>query len=93
MDCTNKILLLKNKISNSLLTCRLIFGLENGLVVVDYLSKLILMNMATPDLYGTTDPFQRASLSLKHRGLSSIDSNNDGSNASTFEYQVNYESI
>lgn len=47
---------------------RLVFGLENGLVVVDYLSQFILMNMATADLYGTMDPFQRATQSPKRRG-------------------------
>ncbi len=66
---------------------RLIFGLENGLVVIDYLSQFILMNMATGDLYGTMDPFQRAALSPKRRGPSN-DSNNDESNVFSYEYQV-----
>jgi len=47
------------------------------------------MNMATGDLYGTMDPFQRATLSPKRRGPSS-DSNNDESNTFSYEYQVNY---
>ncbi|CAF1670157.1 unnamed protein product, partial [Adineta ricciae] len=64
----------------------LIFGLENGLVVVDYLSKFILMNMATSDLYGTMDPFQRATSSPKRRGTSN-ESNNDDSNTFSYEYQ------
>ena len=46
------------------------------------------MNMATGDLYGTMDPFQRA-LSPKRRGPSN-DSNNDDSNVFSYEYQVNY---
>ena len=66
----------------------MIFGLENGLVVIDYLSQFILMNMATGDLYGTMDPFQRAALSPKRRGPSN-DSNNDESNVFSYEYQVN----
>ncbi len=65
---------------------RLIFGLDNGLVVVDYLSQSILMNMATSDLYGTMDPFQRTSISPKRRGTSN-DSNNDDLTPS--DYQVN----
>jgi hypothetical protein len=65
---------------------RLIFGLENGLVVVDYLSQSILMNMATGDLYGTMDPFQRTSISPKRRGTSN-DFNNDDLTPS--DYQVN----
>jgi hypothetical protein len=68
---------------------RLIFGLENGLVVIDYLIKTILMNMVTSDLYGTMDPFQRATLSPKRRGPSN-ESNNDESNVFSYEYQVNY---
>jgi len=65
---------------------RLIFGLENGLVVVDYLSQSILMNMATGDLYGTMDPFQRTSISPKRRGPSN-DFNND--DLTPGDYQVN----
>jgi hypothetical protein len=65
---------------------RLIFGLENGLVVIDYLSQSILMNMATADLYGTMDPFQRTNISPKRRGPSS-DSNHDDHTSA--DYQVN----
>lgn len=66
---------------------RLIFGLENGVVVVDFLSQFILMNMATGDLYGTSDPFQRTALSPKRRGPST-DLNNEESNVFSYEYQV-----
>ena len=72
-------------VSFSLLV-RLIFGLENGLVVVDYLSQSILMNMATGDLYGTMDPFQRTMVSPKRRGPSN-DTNSD--DAATADHQVN----
>ena len=65
---------------------RLIFGLENGLVVIDYLNQSILMNTATVDLYGTMDPFQRTSISPKRRGTSN-DVNSDDLNAA--DYQVN----
>jgi hypothetical protein len=65
---------------------RLIFGLDNGLVVIDYLSQSILMNMATADLYGTMDPFQRTSISPKRRGPSN-DFNND--DLIPADYQVN----
>jgi hypothetical protein len=66
---------------------RLIFGLENGLVVIDYLSKSILMNMATGDLYGTMDPFQRTTTSPRRRGISN-DFNND--DLTPGDFQVNY---
>ena len=68
---------------------RLVFGLENGLVVVDFLSKSILMNMATGDLYGTMDPFQRATSSPKRRGPSN-DSNHDDASTFSYEYQVKH---
>ena len=58
--------------------------MENGLVVIDYLSKYILMNMITGDLYGTMDPFQRATLSPKRRETTS----NEDSNIFSYEYQV-----
>lgn len=64
----------------------MIFGLENGLVVVDYLSQSILMNMATSDLYGTMDPFQRTTVSPKRRGPSN-DTNSD--DATPTDHQVN----
>jgi hypothetical protein len=65
---------------------RLIFGLENGLVVIDYFSQSILMNMATGDLYGTMDPFQRTSVSPRRRGPLN-DANND--DLTPADYQVN----
>uniref|UniRef100_A0A3Q3R5I1 Lethal giant larvae homologue 2 domain-containing protein n=1 Tax=Monopterus albus TaxID=43700 RepID=A0A3Q3R5I1_MONAL len=37
----------------------LAFGNCNGLVVVDYLQKTILLCMSTLDLYGAADPYQR----------------------------------
>ncbi|XP_029968148.1 syntaxin-binding protein 5-like isoform X15 [Salarias fasciatus] len=37
----------------------LAFGNCNGLAVVDYLQKTILLCMSTLDLYGATDPYQR----------------------------------
>jgi hypothetical protein len=45
------------------------------------------MNTVTSDLYGTMDPFQRATLSPKRRGPSN-ESNNDESNMFSYEYQV-----
>ncbi len=89
MDCMNHLFELKTK-KNLLFfsfTYRLIFGLENGLVVIDYLSKFILMNMTTGDLYGTMDPFQRTTSSPKRRGPSN-ESNNEDSNIFSYDYQV-----
>ncbi|XP_046729956.1 syntaxin-binding protein 5a isoform X2 [Silurus meridionalis] len=36
-----------------------VFGNTNGLVVVDYLQKAVLLNLSTIDLYGSSDPYQR----------------------------------
>ncbi|XP_072278952.1 syntaxin-binding protein 5-like [Pyxicephalus adspersus] len=35
------------------------FGNCNGLAVIDYIQKTILLSMGTVDLYGTNDPYQR----------------------------------
>ncbi|KAM9495395.1 syntaxin-binding protein 5a isoform 2-T2 [Clarias gariepinus] len=36
-----------------------VFGNTNGLVVVDYLQKTVLLNLSTVELYGSSDPYQR----------------------------------
>ncbi|XP_053488600.1 syntaxin-binding protein 5 isoform X4 [Ictalurus furcatus] len=36
-----------------------VFGNGNGLVVVDYLQKMLLLNVSTAELYGSSDPQQR----------------------------------
>ncbi|XP_035465930.2 syntaxin-binding protein 5 isoform X3 [Scophthalmus maximus] len=36
-----------------------VFGNSNGLAVVDYLQKTLLLNMGTSDLYSPSDPYQR----------------------------------
>ncbi|TSL47641.1 Syntaxin-binding protein 5 [Bagarius yarrelli] len=36
-----------------------VFGNTNGLVVVDYLQKTVLLNLSTMELYGSADPYQR----------------------------------
>uniref|UniRef100_A0A4W5MQY7 Syntaxin binding protein 5L n=1 Tax=Hucho hucho TaxID=62062 RepID=A0A4W5MQY7_9TELE len=41
----------------------LAFGTCNGLVVVDYIQKTILMCVSTLDLYGAADPYQRLTCS------------------------------
>ncbi|XP_028291622.1 syntaxin-binding protein 5-like isoform X8 [Gouania willdenowi] len=60
----------------------LAFGNCNGLAVVDYLQKTILLCMSTLDLYGATDPYQRLTRSPRRnrqstselcmRGLSNL---------------------
>ncbi|XP_058612292.1 syntaxin-binding protein 5a isoform X2 [Onychostoma macrolepis] len=36
-----------------------VFGNSNGLAVVDYLQKTVLLNLGTMELYGSNDPYQR----------------------------------
>ncbi|CAG7649471.1 unnamed protein product [Allacma fusca] len=36
------------------------YGTETGVVIVDYIQKVALLSTATPDLYGTADPYTRA---------------------------------
>ncbi|MFT7797567.1 syntaxin-binding protein 5 isoform X1 [Arapaima gigas] len=37
----------------------LAFGNSNGLAIVDYLQKTVLLNLGTVELYGSNDPYQR----------------------------------
>ncbi|XP_076308345.1 syntaxin-binding protein 5-like isoform X1 [Tachypleus tridentatus] len=41
------------------------YGNECGLVVVDLIQKTCLLNMGTPDLYGSADPYRRVARSPK----------------------------
>lgn len=38
---------------------RLVFGNSNGLAVVDYVQKTVVLNLGTVELYGSNDPYQR----------------------------------
>ncbi|CAB1415521.1 unnamed protein product, partial [Pleuronectes platessa] len=59
-----------------------VFGNSNGLGVVDYLQKTLLLNMGTSELYSPSDPYQRQPCSpRKARQLSGgISESNEGSN-------------
>lgn len=41
------------------------YGTEYGLVVVDIVQKISLLNIASPDLYGAQDPYARTPRSPK----------------------------
>lgn len=41
------------------------YGTEHGLVIVDIVQKVCLLNVASPDLYGAQDPYSRAPRSPK----------------------------
>ncbi|MED6270814.1 hypothetical protein CHARACLAT_014074 [Characodon lateralis] len=36
-----------------------VFGNSNGLAVVDYIQKMVVLNLGTVELYGSNDPYQR----------------------------------
>lgn len=42
-----------------LLCFSVVFGNSNGLAVVDYLQKTLLLNMGTSELYSPSDPYHR----------------------------------
>lgn len=41
------------------------YGTEYGLVIVDIVQKVCVMNVASPDLYGAQDPYARTPRSPK----------------------------
>lgn len=45
------------------------YGNETGLVIVDIVQKVCLLNIGTPDLYGAQDPYSRAPRSPKRGPL------------------------
>ncbi|XP_030575137.1 syntaxin-binding protein 5 isoform X2 [Archocentrus centrarchus] len=60
-----------------------VFGNSNGLAVVDYLQKTLLLNMGTSELYSPSDPYQRQPRSpRKAKPAGAICESNDGSNTS-----------
>ncbi len=53
----------------------MVFGTVTGVVIVDIMQKTCLLNMGTPDLYGSCDPYQRTPRSpkkTKSQGLGDI---------------------
>ncbi|KAK6620679.1 hypothetical protein RUM43_010974 [Polyplax serrata] len=44
------------------------YGNDAGIVIVDIVQKICLLSMATPDLYGNADPYQRVPRSPKRPG-------------------------
>ncbi|XP_073339352.1 syntaxin-binding protein 5 isoform X2 [Pagrus major] len=61
-----------------------VFGNSNGLAVVDYLQKTLLLNMGTSELYSPSDPYQRQPRSPRKQRQPSgaLCDSNDGSNTS-----------
>ncbi|TKS87005.1 Syntaxin-binding protein 5 [Collichthys lucidus] len=61
-----------------------VFGNSNGVAVVDYLQKTLLVNMGTSELYSPSDPYQRQPRSPRKQRQPSgaLCDSNDGSNAS-----------
>jgi hypothetical protein len=41
------------------------YGTDFGIVIVDIIQKVCILNMSSPDLYGTADPYQRVPRSPK----------------------------
>lgn len=49
---------------------RLAYGSENSVILVDFIQKCCLLNVASSDLYGNSDPFQRTPRSPKRNTAS-----------------------
>lgn len=54
------------------------FGNESGLAVVDLVQKICLLNIGTPDLYGSMDPYQRAPRSPRGKRPQPLDGSTTG---------------
>uniref|UniRef100_A0A8C5I848 Syntaxin-binding protein 5-like n=1 Tax=Gouania willdenowi TaxID=441366 RepID=A0A8C5I848_GOUWI len=52
-----------------------VFGNSNGLAVVDYVQKTVVLNLGTVELYGSNDPYQRQPRSPRKTRQPSGDSN------------------
>uniref|UniRef100_A0A3P8URS1 Syntaxin-binding protein 5-like n=1 Tax=Cynoglossus semilaevis TaxID=244447 RepID=A0A3P8URS1_CYNSE len=61
-----------------------VFGNSNGLAVVDYLQKTLLLNMGTSELYSPSDPYQRQPHSPRkaRQPSGALCDSNDGANPS-----------
>ncbi|XP_054862122.1 syntaxin-binding protein 5 isoform X3 [Amphiprion ocellaris] len=61
-----------------------VFGNSNGLAVVDYLQKTLLLNMSLSELYSPSDPYQRQPRSPRktRQPSGALCDSNDGSNTS-----------
>ncbi|KAM9356196.1 syntaxin-binding protein 5 isoform 3-T3 [Pholidichthys leucotaenia] len=61
-----------------------VFGNSNGLAVVDYLQKTLLLNMGTSELYSPTEPYQRQPRSPRkaRQPSGALCESNEGSNPS-----------
>ncbi|XP_045065034.1 syntaxin-binding protein 5-like isoform X4 [Coregonus clupeaformis] len=61
-----------------------VFGNSSGLVVVDYLQMILLLNMGTSELYSPSDPYQRQPRSPRktRQPSGALSDNSDGNNAS-----------
>ncbi|KAM4542252.1 syntaxin-binding protein 5 isoform 3-T3 [Odontesthes bonariensis] len=61
-----------------------VYGNSNGLAVVDYLQKTLLLNMGTSELYSPSEPYQRQPLSPRRgrQPSGALCDSNDGSNTS-----------
>ena len=68
-------MLISNTILFDVFLNSMVFGTVTGIVIVDIMQKTCLLNMGTPDLYGSADPYQRTPRSpkkTKSQGLGDI---------------------
>ena len=66
--CSHKFSIVVSQVrdaATSVVFFRLAYGTDTGAVIVDMAHKVCLLNIATPDLYGGADPYQRVPKSPK----------------------------
>ncbi|XP_065223799.1 syntaxin-binding protein 5 isoform X6 [Planococcus citri] len=69
----------------------LAYGSENGVVLVDFVQKCCLLNIASSDLYGNSDPFQRAPRSPKRNPASAEASDGERCRSPSIDQDVDNE--
>ncbi|XP_056015682.1 syntaxin-binding protein 5-like isoform X11 [Ostrea edulis] len=67
----------------------LAFGNESGLAIVDYVQRTCLLNLGTPDLYGSMDPYNRGPRSPRNRKFPTDGSGTEDGARSPTNDQIN----
>ncbi|XP_050443127.1 syntaxin-binding protein 5 isoform X3 [Adelges cooleyi] len=67
----------------------LAYGLDNGIVIVDFIQKHVLLNINTAELYGSADPNQRAPRSPKRTTAFSETSDGERCRSPSIDQEIN----
>ncbi|VVC45961.1 Hypothetical protein CINCED_3A001587 [Cinara cedri] len=67
----------------------LAYGMDNGIVIVDFIQKCVLLNISTADMYGIADPYQRAPRSPKRTTAMSETSDGERCRSPSIDQEFN----